>query len=302
MNKKILILGAKGNLGRQLMKVFSNGIEYPIGYPIPLDSRLVALDKNELDITNKELILEKIKEIKPDIIINAAAYNAVDKCEEDEKEFDLAKKINGKAPGILAPAALENNAILIHYSSDYVFDGENKNGYKEDDEPNPISKYGETKLMGENAIMNLTERGLKYYIIRTSKLFGKKGKSKASKENFFDIMLKLAKEKSEIDVVNEEVSCFTYTPDLAKATRDLVENKKPYGIYHIVNNGACTWYEAAKELFDIANVKVKVKVNPVTSDKFLRPAKRPKYSVLLNTKLKPLRDWREALCNYIKIK
>lgn len=298
MQKKVLILGFKGNLGQQLVKVFEKNYE------------VVACDREELDITKKKLVDKKIKNLKPDIIINAVAYNAVDKCEADEDELKLAKKINGEAPGVLARAALKNNAILIHYSSDYVFDGENENGYREGDNPNPINKYGETKLMGERAIMNLSEKGLKYYIIRTSKLFGPEGKSKGAKPSFFDIMLKLGEKppyakasdgkKDEIDVVDEEVSCFTYTPDIAKETKELIENNNPFGIYHVVNSGQCTWYEAAKELFEIADIGVKV--SPVTSEKFPRPAKRPKYSVLLNTKLKPLRKWQDALKEYLSNK
>lgn len=284
---KVLILGAQGNLGKQLVKVFENNYE------------VFAWDRKDLDITDKELVLGKVKSVKPDIIINSAAYNAVDKCETDAREFNLAKKINGVAVGYLARAALENDAVLVHYSSDYVFGGENKNGYKEDDEPNPISKYGETKLMGESEVLKYKNQGLKYYIIRTSKLFGPQAASKASKPSFFDIMLKLAESKKELDAVDEEVSCFTYTPDLAAATKNLLENKKPYGIYHIANGGHCAWYEAAKELFKIAGIDVKV--SPVSADKFPRPAKRPKYSVLLNTKLDDLRNYKEALKEYLKI-
>jgi len=282
---KILIIGAKGNLGRQLVKVFENNYE------------ALAWDREELDITDKESVLKKVKNARPDIIINTAAYNAVDKCAADAGEFDLAQKINGGAVGYLAEAALENDAVLVHYSSDYVFNGENEDGYKEDDEPSPISKYGETKLMGERAILDAGKQGLKYYLIRTSKLFGPPAESEASKPSFFDTMLKLAESKNELNAVDEEMSCFTYTPDLAAATKDLIENIKLYGIYHITNSSPCTWYEAAKELFNIAGVNIKV--NPVGADKFPRPAKRPKFSVLLNTKLNNLRDYKEALREYI---
>ena len=151
--------------------------------------------------------------------------------------------------------------------------------------------------MGENEILKYRDQGLKYYKIRTSKLFGPQGTSEVSKPSFFDIMLKLSKERSELDVVDEEVSCFTYTPDLARTTRDLVDDRKEYGIYHVVNSGPCTWHEAAKELFNIAEIDIIV--NAVSSDKFPRPAKRPKHSILLNTKLDPLRDWREALKEYL---
>ena len=296
---KILILGSKGNLGRQLVKIFSDGHE------------VIAWDRGEIDITDKELIFKKIKDIKPEIIINAAAYNAVDKCEIDDKEFELAKKLNGEAVGFLAQAAIEFGAILIHYSSDYVFGGsanktnlerikriKKQGGFKEDDQPYPVNKYGETKLIGEQEVIKRSGHGLKWYLIRTSKLFGPKGESELAKPNFFDTILQLSKKRDYIDVVDEEVSCFTYTPDLAKATKGLAESGKGYGIYHITNSGQCTWHEAAKKLFKIADVDIKV--NPVNSDKFPRPAKRPKYSALLNTKLEPLRDWREALREYLK--
>ena len=285
---KILILGAKGNLGGQLVKVFSPGND------------VIAWDRGEIDITDKELIENKIKELKPDVIINAAAYNAVDKCEESEEEYDLAKKINIDGPRNIAEAALAVGALFAHYSSDYVFNGEKKEGYKEEDETAPIGRYGKTKAIGEKQIISLSGQGLKWHLIRTSKLFGEKGMSRVAKPSFFDIMLNLAKERNEIDAVDEELSCFTYTPDLAKATKKLIDSKAANGIYHITNSGPRTWYEAAKELFEITNIDIKV--NPVSSDKFPRPAKRPKYSVLLNTKLEPLRDYRDALKEYLKIR
>ena len=287
-NDKILILGAKGNLGRELMRVFGN------------DYRLTLWDREEIDITDRELIVKKIKEIKPNIIINAAAYNAVDKCEEFEDEFELAKKINGKAIGYLAEVAIEIEAALIHYSSDYVFSGENKKGYAEDDEPEPINKYGESKLLGEKELISQSGERLKWYLIRTSKLFGSKGESGDSKPSFFSIMRKLSQEKEELDVIDGEVSCFTYTKDLANATKELIESKKGNGIYHIVNSGPATWHEAAGQYFKLAGIKIKV--NPVKADIFPRQAKRPKYSVLINTKLKPLRNYKEALKDYLDSK
>ncbi len=283
---KVIILGAKGNLGSRLVEVFKE--EYDV----------VAWDREEIDITNKELVFKKINDEKPDIIINAVAYNAVDKCEE-KNEFEKAKILNGDVVRYLADAALEVGAMLVHYSSDYVFDGEKISGYKEDDEPNPINNYAQTKWMGEKEIISKSGSGLKWYLIRTSKLFGPIGKSSIAKPSFFDIILKKSEEQGSLDIVNEEVSCFTYTVDLAKATKDLIENKGKYGIYHITNSGASTWFEAARELFKIDNTIIDL--NPVTGDKFSRPAKRPKYSVLLNNKLKPLRDWREALRDYLKI-
>lgn len=284
-NDKVLIIGARGNLGSQLFNRLGNMY------------RLVAWDREDIDITDKPEVRKKILAIKPHIIINAAAYNSVDKCEEDDQEFELAKKLNGVAVGYLADVALELGAIFIHYSTNYVFSGENESGYQEDDEPRPISRYAESKLMGEKEVLKRKDRGLKYYLIRSSKLFGPKGKSRLTKPSFFDIMLRLAKEKDSVDLVDEEVSNFTYTPDLAQATEELIAGKYEWGIYHIVNQGAVTWYQAAQELFKLANVKVQVR--PVSGDKFPRPAPRPAFAKLINTKLPHLRHYRSALKAYL---
>ena len=152
-------------------------------------------------------------------------------------------------------------------------------------------------MLGEEELKKLEDKKLKYYIIRTSKLFGPKGKSNESKDSFFDLMLKIAKDRQEINVVNEELSCFTYTFDLASQTWDILNDKKDFGIYHIRNSEPAIWYDAARELFKIKNINIRV--NPVTSDAFPRPAKRPKYSVLANSKLPALRDWKEALKEYL---
>lgn len=286
---KIIVLGAKGNLGTQLIKVFSQNENY----------KIIAWDKEDIDITDEELIERKLKEIKPEVIINVAAYNAVDKCEKDDAEYDIAKKLNCDTVGNLAQIALEIDALFIHYSTDYVFGGVKKRGYKEDDEPKPVNRYAQTKLAGEKEIIKRSGKGLKWYLIRTSKLFGPKGESENAKPSFFDLMMEAAKTRDSLDLVNEELSCFTYTPDLALATKKLIEDEKGNGIYHIINPGPTTWYGAAVELFKILG-NDKIKLNPVTPDKFPRPAKRPKYSVLVNTKLEPLRDWREALKEYLK--
>jgi len=285
---KILILGAKGNLGQQLVKVFAAGNE------------VIAWDRGEIDITDRELILKKMGDLKPELVINAAAYNAVDKCEADDEEYDLAKKINIDGPKFLAEACLKTGATLIHYSTDYVFDGRKKAGYLETDEPKPINRYGETKFHGEKRILELSGSGLKWYLIRTSKLFGPKGESELAKPSFFDIMLELSKTKKQLEAVDEELSCFTYTPDLARATKELYESDRGYGIYHLTNSGRATWHEAAVELFKLKNIKIKV--NAITSQELKRPAKRPASSVLLNTKFEQLRSWREALNEYLNKK
>jgi len=295
---KILILGCRGNLGTQLMKVFGADKKYEVN----------GFDQGDFNLLEPLSLTEKISELKPEIIINATAYNAVDKCEESGEEFELAKKINGTAVEYLAAAALKAGALFIHYSTDYVFPGDYKDGYKEDDRPQPINNYGRSKLLGEEAVIKKgggesagdkqEGAGLKYYLIRTSKLFGPRGDSPVSKPSFFDLMIKLAGEKDELEIVDDEASAFTYTPDLAAATKALIENRAPLGLYHLVNTTPATWYEAALELFKITGNNVKIKA--VGSDKFPRPAKRPEYSYLLNTKTKPLRDYREALRDYLK--
>ncbi|MBU0648051.1 dTDP-4-dehydrorhamnose reductase [Patescibacteria group bacterium] len=289
MKRKVLIIGSKGMLGQELTRVFGVDNNYNV----------TAWDKGEIDITQVSRTKDQILESKPDIIINTAAYNAVDKCEKDKKEYEIAKLLNGYAPGNLAEIAQEIGAIFVHYSTDYVFNGSpDKQEFIENDEPNPISNYGRSKLLGEQQVQ---AKGDKYYIIRLSKLFGKPALSKESKRSFFDIMLelgkKMAKENKELKVVNEEVSCFTYAPDLAQTTKEIIETNQPYGIYHITNSKACTWYEAAHELFALTKINVNLKA--VTSDEFPRPAKRPKFSVLKNTKLSPLRNYKEALKEYL---
>lgn len=300
---KVLILGSEGNLGHQLSQEFSLFPKYQV----------FNYSRRDLDLLDYPSLEAKISKIKPDIIINAIAYNAVDKCEELENEFKIAQKVNGEALKYLGQSAISNDAILVHYSTDYVFGGDacdeddcshecllkfkEQGGFREDSERCPINKYGLTKMLGEIELQRLASKNLKYYIIRTSKLFGPKGISKNSKENFFDLMLKIAQDKKEVSVVSEELSCFTYTPDLAKQTREILEEKKDFGFYHIRNSEPAIWYDATRELFRLKNINIKI--NPVSSDKFPRPAKRPKYSVLANSKLPDLRSWKEALRDYL---
>ena len=305
---KILIIGAKGMLGQELVSVFKRDKDYAV----------FAWDQKEIDITNQKQINEKITKLKPAIILNATAYNNVDGCEKNKIEFEKAKNLNGKAPGYLAKVAKKIDAVFVHYSTDYVFSGmpeipEPKGcagscgscglhqnfipqiGFDEDAVPEPIQKYGKTKLMGEESIQ---KNGENYYIIRLSKLFGKPAKSKDAKKSFFDVMLALGKKNKNIKVVDEETSCFTYAPDLAKKTKEIIESKKPFSIYHVFNEGACTWYEAVVELYKMA--KIKTKVTPVNASEFPRPAARPYVSILINTKLNPMRNYKLALREYLK--
>ncbi|NTV40679.1 MAG: NAD(P)-dependent oxidoreductase [Candidatus Moranbacteria bacterium] len=310
--QKILIIGAKGMLGQELVSLFRKDKDYQVK----------AWDFGEIDITDEKQVKEKILQLAPDIIINSAAYNAVDLCEKDKIEFEKAKKLNGKAPGYLAKVAKKLDATLVHYSTDYVFSGMPELpepvgcggacssctlhegfvpqiGFDENAIPEPVQKYGKTKLMGEEAV---ERNGEKYYIIRLSKLFGKPAKAKNAKKSFFDVMLAVGKNPpaggKEVKVVDEETSCFTYAPDLAKKTKEIIEANKPFGIYHVFNEGACTWYEAVVELYWMA--KIKTKVVPVSGDEFPRPAQRPYVSTLINTRLNPMRNYKLALREYLK--
>ncbi|MFA4931161.1 MAG: dTDP-4-dehydrorhamnose reductase [Patescibacteria group bacterium] len=294
MSQKILIIGSQGMLGQELVRLFSGDDQY----------KVIGWDRNEIDITQgfrpgRTSLKDQVSSLMPNIIINAAAYNNVDQCENDEIEYQKAKLLNGQAPGNLAAIAKELGAIFVHYSTDYVFSGhKDKPEFMENDEPNPISNYGHSKLLGEQAVQ---ESGDKYYIIRLARLFGRPAASENAKRSFFDTMLalgrKMAAENKELSVVDEEVSCFTYAPDLAQATKDIIEQSQPIGIYHVTNQEAVTWFTAAQTLFKLANIDVKLK--PVSAHDFPRPAPRPKYSILKNTKLPALRGYQEALSEYL---
>ncbi|MDP3741215.1 MAG: dTDP-4-dehydrorhamnose reductase [bacterium] len=283
---KILIIGAKGMLGTQLVRVFSK------------DNEVVAWDREEIDITKNAECRMQILELKPGLLINAAAYNDVDGA---EKKPDTANAINGHAVGQLAAVAANLDIPIVHFTTDYVFDGEKQQGYFESDKPNPISTYAQSKLLGEQELQKNTD---KFYLIRLSRLFGSSplsplpdGEGNQRKKSFVSLMLELAKAKKEIEVVDEELSSPTYAPDLAERTKYIFENKLPFGIYHATNSGACTWYGLAREIFKI--VGIDVKLVPVPASLFARPAKRPKYSILLNTKLPQMRSWQEALKEYL---
>jgi len=282
MPQKVLIIGAKGMLGKDLVKEYRDN-----------NAKVWAWDREEIDIADKEMVEKKIKELDPDIIINAAAYNAVDEAEKDEG-YETALMVNAKGPQNLARTAKEIQAVFLTYTSDYVFDGKNQEGYKEDDTPNPVNRYGMSKFEGEKRVQDI---GGNYFIVRTSKIFGKEGTGQGVKKSFPTIMQELAEKQSEIKVVNEEISCFTYSPDLAKATRFLIEGNYQPGIYHIINTDPCSWYDCAKTLFEILGKKIKL--TPVPSSEFPRPAKRPDYSVLINTKLPPLRSYKEAMKEFL---
>lgn len=273
---QVLIIGANGMLGRALQKQFEA-------------DQVVAWDRNELDITNREQVLEHLPVCGPDLVINSAAYTDVEKAEEEE---DLANKVNGDAVGYLAEVCAKLDIPLVHISTDYVFSGDKEEGYAENIEPaSTLNVYGRSKLLGEQL---LQARTAKFWLVRTAWLFGPQGK------NFVEKMISLGEKKTEVEVVNDQHGCPTFTRDLAQAIFKLTHEGAPYGIYHLVNGGSATWADFAKEIFK--TMQMPVRVVPVASEKFPTKARRPKWSVLKNTKRPPLRNWQEALKDYINIR
>ncbi|MCI9286560.1 MAG: dTDP-4-dehydrorhamnose reductase [Clostridia bacterium] len=275
---KILITGANGMLAKAVHNELKN-------------EELILTDVAELDITNIDAVRNFVKENKPQYIINCAAYTAVDKAEE---QLELARKVNALGPKNLAIVANEEDATLIHISTDYVFGGAKsvEEDYTEMEEKNPESVYGVTKLEGENAIIDST---FKYYIFRTAWLYG-------DGNNFVRTMLKLGKEKAEINVVSDQHGSPTYAVDLASIIHQAIEKQIPYGIYHTTNMGYTTWYEFTKKIFEKVNYSCKV--NPVTSEEFNSAAKRPKNSKLSKEKLIKagieVPTYEDALDRYLK--
>lgn len=276
---KVLVTGAKGMLGTDLCALLSKKYD------------VTGIDINELDITRLDETVNFIRDLKPDRIINCAAATNVDGC---ETEVDKAYLVNAIGVKNLAIASNEVNAPLIHYSTDYVFDGTATKPYTEFDNVNPQSVYGKSKLAGENYIKSLTNR---YYIIRIQWLYGKNG------PNFVKTILKRAVETGNLKVVNDQTGCPTYTKDLACATEILLD-KNDYGTYHITNSGVVSWYEFTREILKLSNLS-NITLTPCTTEEFPRPAKRPAYSPLDNYCLRllgypVLRPFEDALRCYLE--
>ncbi len=281
--KKVLILGSLGTLGQVLLSEFKNNYD------------VTAWDKEDLDITSND-VETKIVDLHPDIILNATAYNAVDPMQIDEEAKKVGFLINSEVPEKLAKIAKKIDAIFVHYSTDYVFDGKKVDGYNEADTPNPISVYGESKYLGEK---NIQEVGGKYYIVRLCRLFGEKGTSELSKRSFVEIM-RGEIEKPELMVKDEEIASPTYAPDAAKFTKELIESNLTWGIYHGTNSGSCTWYGWAVEIFK--NLGKSPKMIKGYAKDYHNPAPHPQFSILLNTKRPLQRSWQEALSEFLQIK
>lgn len=281
---RILIVGSKGMLGQELVRVFGDAGHEVAGW-----------DKEEIDLTDATQD-EKIRVAAPAVLINAAAYNNMDAAELPENKR-IVFALNAEAPTRLANLAKEIGATFIHFSTDYVFGGESVNGYVEDATPKPISIYGESKFQSEQGV---TQSSANFYLIRLSRLFGPPASSGEAKKSFVDIMVELGRTKEAINLVDEEKSCPTYAPDLAAAVLSLVTERAPFGIYHLANSGACTWFEFGQEIFKLTGSAIIA--TPVASSVYPRPARRPATSELKNTKRPLQRAWQIALAEYLHSK
>lgn len=277
---KILITGGSGQLGQELCARFKESKE---------DYKIISTNRHTLDITNSAQVERVLKENQVDVVINCAAYTAVDQCETSIEE---AYKVNAIGPKNLAIACEKIGAKLVQISTDYVFDGDNPEPIREDDLVNPQTIYGKSKYLGEEYVKTFST---KHFIIRTAWLYGEG-------DNFVRTMLKLAQTGKELKVVGDQYGSPTSTKDLAYAILALVGTEH-YGTFHGVCQGACSWYDLAVKIFELKDINIVIK--KVTSEEFIRPAKRPKYSVLDNFMLKlyglnNFRHWEEALEDYLK--
>lgn len=268
---RILLIGSQGQVGQELQRT------------LPLQGEMTAVDRSTLDLTDGDRIRDVIREVSPTVIVNAAAYTAVDRAETEQ---ELAKAINTVAPGVIAEESEKLGAFLVHISTDYVFDGRKNTPYLEEDEPNPQGVYGESKLLGERQIQQVCDR---HVILRTAWVYGTQGKG-----NFVKTMLRLGAEREEVRVVMDQVGTPTWSFDIAQAIAHLlghVDSDHPLqpGIYHFTNSGVVSWYDFAVAIFEEAQsigVPLAIKsVVPITTAEYPLPATRPAYSVLSNRKV-----------------
>lgn len=289
---KILITGAAGQLGYELQAVFA-------------EHQLFLGDTDNFDITNAETVMAKTKEFNPDLIIHAAAYTNVDGAEANQT---LCKAINVEGSANVAAAAEAVGAKLVAISTDYVFDGQQSKPYGETDKPNPASFYGQTKLEGEQAV---TAGCTRAFICRTAWLYGGPKPSQSTDfnqlpyKNFVYTMLKVGRDREQLEVVGDQVGAPTYAKDLALAIKQLVKTDR-YGIYHLTNSGQTNWADFAETIFQLAGYQTKVKSISSQQWQTNNPAatKRPAYSVLghhalLEAGLTPPRSWQEAIADFL---
>ncbi len=275
---KILIMGHKGMLGSDLVEVLEE------------DHEVHGVDIGEFDLTSAQDCVRVVGKFKPEVIVNAAAYTDVDGCETNR---DACFAVNAEGVRNIALACKENQTKIVHYSTDYVFDGTKREPYVEDDPCRPINVYGESKRRGEEFLVELAENHL---LIRTAWLYGHQGK------NFVKAILAKARDEGKLRVVNDQVGSPTYSLDLAQATRLLME-RDCRGIYHITNRGVCSWYQFAQRILEYAQVSG-VTIEPIGSHELVRKAKRPAYSVMSNRKFmeatqRAMRPWQVALNDYL---
>ena len=273
----VLVTGAGGQLGQALQFISE---DYP-------EVNFVFCPSSKLDITdaaNCELVFE---EYQPDFCINAAAYTAVDKAESEPEKAELINKFGTQN---IAEACARHNTVLLHISTDFVFDGEKKTPYTEEDIPHPTGVYGQTKLEGERAVQAIWE---KHFIVRTSWVYSQFG------HNFLKTMLRLATERDALSVVNDQIGTPTHAIDLAKAlVAIIISGKEAYGMYHFSNEGQCSWYDFAQEIFRVTSTAMEV--TPIPTSQYPTPAIRPKFSVLDKGKMKStfgleVLNWKESL-------
>lgn len=275
---KILLFGHKGMLGSDLLLRLRTKHE------------VTGLDKDEIDIASMPSCEEAIRENAPDVVVNAAACTDVDGCESAQSE---SFAVNAEAVLNIAASCRKKNIRLVHFSTDYVFDGESREPYKEDHPCNPINVYGTSKLAGENYLRSISDN---YILIRTAWLYGKKGK------NFVQTILDKAATTDKLEVVDDQIGSPTYTRDLAYAV-DLLLERDIKGVFHITNRGSCSWFEFTRKILQEAGIR-DVQVLPIKSDQLMRPAKRPAYSVLNMQKFtsatgKIMQPWQLALQDYL---
>ena len=277
---RILVTGVKGQLGHDVVNELTKRGHTPIG-----------VDVEEMDITDAAAVEQEMKKEPLDAVIHCAAYTAVDPAEDNR---EVCMRVNAEGTRNIARVCRELDIKMVYISTDYVFDGEGERPWEPDDARNPLNVYGESKYQGELAVEEYLD---KYFIVRIAWVFGVNGK------NFIKTMLRLAKDHKEINVVNDQTGSPTYTYDLAVLLADMVETEK-YGRYHATNEGLCTWYEFAKEIF--AQAGVDVKVNPVSSEEFPAKARRPHNSRMDKSRLtqngfKLLPSWQDALKRYLEV-
>ncbi len=280
---KVVLIGSNGQLGTDLVRT------------VPEKVTLFPLTRRDIDVTDRKKVEEVLGEIKPDLVINTSAYVKVDLAEEEVEE---AFRVNASGVGNLVSACLKTGASLVHISTDYVFDGGKLGGkepYYEDDVPNPINIYGVSKLAGEYIVRNYLE---KYYIVRSSSLYGIAGAS-GKGGNFPYTILRKAKAGEKLRVVDDIYMVPTHTYDLAQGIWKLILEGYPYGIYHITHTGYCSWYEFAKKILELAGIKVDIE--PVKHTEFPTKARRPLWSVLGTKKGVKLCPWEEGLERFIRM-